>query len=453
MPYTGDTIVAVSTPFGRGGIGGIRISGPDSLDVLLALFHNVSRETLLPRKIFHGWITDNNKPVDEVLFFYLKSPDTYTGEDMAEIFCHGSPAILERVVSLCIGQGARQALAGEFTKRAFLNGKLDLSQAEAVVDLINSQTQEAGLYAIEQLRGRLSERVSAVREEALGLLARIEAKIDFPDDLEDLSYADLYTAIAEQLKKIEGLLARSQFGKIIKEGISTAITGRPNVGKSSLLNALLEEDRAIVSPHPGTTRDVIEETINFGGIILKIADTAGICEPENVVEKEGIERARKLISTSELVLLVIDGSQELSSIDKDLLSSVDPKRTILVVNKSDRPLIVTEEKIKKAAPKTASVFISAKYCKGLQAIKSAIDKLFSLEGAHDHILLNKRHEQCLLHAKESLHRAIDSAKMREPLDCIVIDLRDCVSSLGEVSGVEVGREVVEKIFGEFCVGK
>jgi tRNA modification GTPase len=458
-PDPSDTIVAISTPPGEGGIGIVRLSGPASLEILRSLFAptDVDATKIESHRVYRGVIFDHQSQhkLDDVLAVAMMAPKTYTGEDVVEISCHGSKAILDRVVQLALGQRARLANRGEFTKRAFLNHKLDLSQAEAVIDLIKAKTQEAASIASSQLFGGLSERITAIREDLLGLLATIEASIDFPDDVKGPDTALFLNRAGIAKSKISDLLKTADAGRILREGVRAAIIGKPNVGKSCLLNALLKFDRAIVSPHPGTTRDTIEESANIKGVPLIMTDTAGIREAKDDVEALGIERAKRAVRSADLILAVIDMSEPLDGNDKAILKLVEGRKAIIALNKSDKGRAVRMGEVGESA-KHAPVFeVSALYGKGVEALEKGIYDVI-MEGAslrEGAPAINLRHKECLLRAQEALDLALKATKEEQSQDLISIDLKEAVLALGEVVGEAVTEEVIDKIFAEFCVGK
>jgi len=436
-----DTVAAIATPIGVGGVGVIRMSGPNSLTILQRIIESTSQE-IEPRYTYHGWIED----IDEIVFVYMKAPSSYTGEDVVEISCHGGIGVTRKVLESCIKNGARLAKNGEFTKRAFLMGKIDLAQAEAVINLINAKTEKGIEVAAGQLAGNLSNNINSLRDELIQTMAQIESSIDFPDDIETDNEA-IRKSILKTIEKTDKLISKAKYGKIIKEGITAVIAGKPNVGKSSLLNALLKEDRAIVSEESGTTRDTIEETVNILGIPLKIIDTAGIRHPTNKIEEFGIERTKKEIETAELVILMFDASKtNLEEEEKLLLETVKEKRTIKVLNKVDLGNKLELEGVK----------ISALTGEGIEKLEreiyaAAIEGNGLAEGGP--IIMNERHKECLMRAKESLQKAEESFKIGRETDLVEIDLKEAIEALGEVSGVGVAEEIINRIFEGFCVGK
>ncbi len=441
-PYPQDTIAAIATPIGEGGIGIIRISGPDSLKILQKLLKITKRPTshrVYYSKMFH------------VKHFWDKAPRSYTGEDVAEVHCHGGVGVLRAILSQIVGLGARLAERGEFTKRAFLNGKIDLAQAEAVLGLIKGKSGIFVEQSTRQLKGHLSEKINALYDRAIALIAAIEASIDFSDEIGSVSPRRLEKEILGILKIIDSYLATAEAGKILREGVRTAIIGAPNVGKSTLLNVLLGEERAIVTKHPGTTRDTLEEQLSIGDVVLKITDTAGIREAVCEIEKAGIERAKSEIDRADLILFVLDASSKISRQEKVLLGKLKGRAVIIVANKIDLG-------VRGLAGKEIGrvVKVSLINGKGVGGLKRVILKVVLGKGIAndaDVILLTARHKECLLRAKESLSRGLQSIKIKQPVDLLTIDLRDAAAALGEVTGKAVTEQVLDKVFGEFCVGK
>jgi tRNA modification GTPase len=452
-----DTIAAIATPIGgEGGIGVVRISGPDSLRIIKAIFKHSDQEPLKSHKLHYGWIIENSKPVDEVFVSYMANPRSYTGEDVIEVSCHGGGVVLKSVLELAIKAGARLAGRGEFTKRAFLNGKLDLAQAEAVIELIRAKTKEGGLLAASQLKGSLSSKIREARDPLVLLLAEIEASIDFPDEISDIDTKKAKKTLDGALDSVNKLIDTAHMGKIFREGISIAIIGKPNVGKSSLLNALVREERAIVTDEPGTTRDIIEETINIKGIPAKVLDTAGIRHSDSKTEKLGIDRAIKAIDQADFVLLIIDISQPLTSEDIDLLARTTDSRRIVVLNKSDLAHKLKSKDITSKAGCVQSVEVSALKGDGVGELEKAIfDSVISNKVVAENadVMVNLRQKEALIRAGECIKRAIQSAEKRMQADFVSIDLKGAIAALGEVTGEVVSDEVIDRIFEEFCVGK
>jgi len=452
-----DTIAAIATPLGgEGGIGVVRISGPDSLRIIRAIFKPNSKEDLISHQIHHGWITDNSREIDEVVVSYMANPRSYTGEDVVEISCHGGGVVLKSVLELAVKAGARLAGRGEFTKRAFLNGKLDLAQAEAVIELIRAKTKEGGLLAASQLKGSLSSRIKEARDSLMLLLAEIEASIDFPDEIPDMDANKTKRTLEEALDSVNKLIDTAHMGKIYREGISIAIVGKPNVGKSSLLNALVREDRAIVTDEPGTTRDIIEETVNIKGIPARVLDTAGIRHSDSKTEKLGIDRAIKAIDQADVVLLLIDISQPLTSEDIDLMARTVDSRRIIVLNKSDLAHKLKIKDITSKAGNVLAVEVSALKGDGVGELEKAVFDsvlLNKVVAENTEVMVNLRQKEALMRARESIQKAMESAEKRMQADFVSIDLKGAIAALGEVTGEVVSDEVIDRIFEEFCVGK
>ncbi len=456
-----DTICAISTPIGEGGIGIIRISGKDAISIADKIFFskkNKKLTSLASHTIHYGEIRDNNSErVDEALVSIMKAPNTYTKEDVVEINCHGGMLSLKAVMELVIKNGARLAEPGEFTKRAFLNGRIDLAQAEAVMDIISSKTDDSLRLAVGQLSGILSKKVNAIREELISIIASVEASIDFVDeDIEFISRDVMEKRIKGAIDEIEALIATADEGRVYKEGIATAIIGRPNVGKSSLLNALLKEERAIVTPVPGTTRDVIEEWVNIKGMPLRILDTAGIRHTEDLVEIEGVKRSRGAIKMADLILLLIDGSVKLNEEDKRLMEEVKEKRLIVLLNKSDLPSLVKKSDIENLLPDKEMVSISALTGEGIDSLKAVIHELLfkgRITAGERPIITNLRHKNALIKTKKALENLEGSLKNEMSEEFLAVDLRGALNALGEITGETATEDILNRIFEEFCVGK
>jgi len=449
-----DTIAAISTPIGEGGIGIVRMSGPEALAILRRIFKRARGGSLASYRLHYGHIVDprSGEVVDEVLASYMKAPHTYTRQDVVEINCHGGIIPLRRILELCLREGARLASPGEFTLRAFVNGRIDLAQAEAVLDIVRAKT-EAGLrVALNQLEGRLSEEVRRLRARLVDVLAYLEASIDFPED--EIPARDLASDLEEARRGLEELLAHADRGLIYRQGIRTAIVGRPNVGKSSLLNALLRTSRAIVAPIPGTTRDTLEETLNLQGIPLVLVDTAGIvAETEDILTRLGIERSRKALAQADLALLVLDGSEPLSEADRQIAALVGEKAAILVINKLDLPQAIDEPDILTQAPR---VRISALTGEGLEELeRTIVEVVFSGQvlASEEPLVSNPRHKDALQRALEHVISAQEAHAQGLPADFLAIDLTSAVSALGEITGETVSEDLLEAIFSNFCVGK
>ena len=459
-----DTISAIATPNGEGGIGIIRLSGPLAIPISAVLFHP-SRQIsdFKSYTIHHGQVIDpeSNQVVDEVLLNVFRSPKSYTTEDMVEFNCHGGSIILRRVLELTLKHGARIADPGEFTKRAFLNGRIDLAQAEAVIDLIQAKSDIARQMAVDQLGGKLSQTIASINDQIIGLLAETEAMVDFPD--EDLDFMD-FSKILQSSKEIrlalDELIATADDGRIIREGINCAILGKPNVGKSSLLNALLETDRAIVTEIPGTTRDTIEESVSISGIPLNLIDTAGIRETDNLIEQHGVERSKSFLAEADLLLVVISAADPMDNVDIDLLNSTVDRKAVIILNKIDLPMRTLPVQVKEQVQNKQIIETSVLHSKGVENLKSAI--LTEVLVSHDvgdprtsvsTIVTNVRHYDALRRAKADLSCAIDSLCQRQSPEFVALDLRGCLDQLGEIVGKTTNEDILGRIFSQFCVGK
>lgn len=458
--YEETTIAAIATAPGEGGIGIVRISGSQAADVADALFHTKKIKSFHeaePYRLYFGHVVRKDQRVDEGLAVYMKAPHSYTGEDVVEIQIHGSTEALRETLELALENGALPASRGEFTKRAFLNGRLDLTQAEAVMDIIEARGSAALSQAESHLSGALSRFVKMSRDELTDLITKLEVTIDYPEeDLEDLTNEQIGEGLDGIEKSLSSLLKRSEEGRIIKDGLRTAIVGRPNAGKSSLLNALLQEDRAIVTDIPGTTRDTIEESIKIGGVPLVLMDTAGLRETDNKVEKIGIERAKKSMEQADLVLAVIDGSHPLEKEDKELLSSLQGRKSMVILNKYDLPQEVDEEEIKALAGDAPVVSLSARYGSGMEELEEALRRLTETQdrdAGRRLFLTNLRHVDLVKKALEAVRRAQKSLQDGMPADCITVDLVEAWNRMGEITGETVDNELINKIFERFCVGK
>lgn len=404
----------------------------------------------------YGNIVDDGKIIDEVLVSYFKAPKSYTTEDMCEINSHGGNVIMRKILQICLKNGADLAEPGEFTKRAFLNGRIDLSQAESVIDIINAKSDREAKEGIKQLEGYLATSIRKIKNEILDVMTNIEVSIDYPEyDTPEVLEDDLKKKMEEVLDKLHKLEASFDNGKLIKEGIKTAIIGKPNAGKSSLLNAILKEDRAIVTEYEGTTRDTIEEFVNINGIPLKLIDTAGIRETENEVEKIGIEKSIKYAKEADLVILIIDGSKDLSKEDIEILNIVNPKKTIIILNKID-----LKQKIDENTPEIVKfnniIKISALKKEGIDKLYEKINDLFNFNQINvdnDIVITNERHKIQIQKAIQNLNKAIKSLSINMPIDIVAIGLKDVLSDLGEITGEEASEEIINEIFARFCLGK
>ncbi|MCL6643974.1 MAG: tRNA uridine-5-carboxymethylaminomethyl(34) synthesis GTPase MnmE [Dehalococcoidia bacterium] len=450
-----DTIVAIATPLGEGGIGIIRLSGPEARPVLERLVVPARRggHGWQPWRLTYGHVREpvGGAVVDEVLAVWMRAPHTYTRQDVAEIHCHGGYAPLRRVLELCLEAGARLAGPGEFTLRAFLNGRIDLAQAEAVVDVVRARSRVGLQAAVGQLEGRLSERVREVRAGLVAALAHLEAAIDFPAD--EIPAFDLEAALTMAQEQLDQVLAGADEGVLYRQGIRTAIVGRPNVGKSSLLNALLGSERAIVTPFPGTTRDTVEETALLGGIPLVLVDTAGIRRTADPVERLGVERSERAIAAADLVLLVVDGSEPLAPDDHAIADLARGRPTVLVVNKADLPAAPGMERPFAGLP---TVHISALTGEGLERLERTVLETVLRGRVHAGevpLVSRPRHAGALKRARAHVAAALEAHRDGWPEDCLAIDVRGAVSALGEITGETVSEDLLAHIFGEFCIGK
>jgi len=444
-----DTIVGISAPTG-GSISIVRISGDDALSILRQVF--VCRDKYFEsHRIYYGWIADADKRVDEVLVSVMLTPRTFTRQDVVEINCHGGALVTQKILNLVLAQGARLAEAGEFTKRAFLAGRIDLSRAEAVMDIISAKSEQGHRVAVDQLAGRLASLLDVCCDRLLNLLARIEMAIDYPEHEEaEILNSEVKEGMEGVLAQVEGLLATAGQGRILREGIKTVILGEPNVGKSSLLNALIGADRAIVTHIPGTTRDVLRESIRIGDIVLNIADTAGIRATDDIIENMGIERSLQEAENADLVLLLVDATAEKIS---EIVTRQKPwKNVIIVVNKCDLPRKLDLASLKLDAP---HVEISAKNHEGIEDLSAKIHEIFIGAGIEygQEIVSNSRHISLLKQAKEHLLTALEAASAGMFVDFLAIDIQSTYAALGEITGAVVDEELIERIFSEFCLGK
>ncbi len=452
-----DTITAISTPLGSGGIGIVRISGDDALNVLKKIFKTKKNvDEIKSHTINYGHIYDDDKIIDEVLVSVMKGPKTYTKEDVVEINCHGGIKATNKVLHTVLKNGARLADKGEFTKRGFLNGRIDLSQAEAIIDIINAKTDLAHDSAIKRLDGNLSNAIKKYREDILLMIANIEASIDYPEhDMEHDNYKIVEDKSHLLLNEIEKLINNFHKGQILREGIKTVILGRPNVGKSSLLNNLIGFDKAIVTDIEGTTRDIITEYVNIMDIPLQIIDTAGIRETDDKIEKIGVERSKEYAENADLCFVVIDVNKKLIKEDIEILRMVKHKKVIVLLNKIDLQEIAQLNEIENYVSKENIIKISAKENIGIQNLFERLkDIFFNGEiNANDDIYISNRHKQCLIKCKNSLLKVVDGLNMSMPEDLLVIDLKDSYDALMEITGESLDDNIIDKIFSEFCLGK
>ncbi|TPR13283.1 tRNA uridine-5-carboxymethylaminomethyl(34) synthesis GTPase MnmE [Apilactobacillus timberlakei] len=456
-----DTIAAISTPPGEGGISIIRISGEDALKVISKLYRGKDLSKVASHTINYGHIMDpeNKEDIDEVMVSVMLAPKTYTCEDVIEINCHGGIVATNTILQLVLSYGARMAEPGEFTKRAFLNGRIDLSQSEAVMDIIDAKTNRSMKAAEGQLDGNLSRLIRTLRQQILDVLANVEVNIDYPeyDDAEVVT-SNLLMKNAKDIKeKIIKLLKTSKQGQVLRDGLATSIVGRPNVGKSSILNHLLHQDKAIVTDVPGTTRDVLEEYVNVRGVPLKLVDTAGIRKTEDKVEKIGVDRSRKAIQSSDLVLLVLNSSEVLSDEDKKLIELTDDSKRIVILNKTDLPQKINIDEINQLIGEENVITTSAIKDDGTEPLEEMIAHLFFNEGIQssqaDVMVTNARHVSLLHKAKESLNNVISGLDDGMPVDLVQMDMRDCWESLGEITGDSYNGELLDQLFSQFCLGK
>lgn len=454
-----DTIAAVATTVGEGGVSIIRVSGDKSLKIVSSIFEGKNKRELDDIKSYtmrYGHIVDKNKNhIDEVIVSYMKGPRSFTAEDVVEINCHGGVIATNRVMQEVLKVGARMAEPGEFSKRAFLNGRIDLSQAEAIVDIINAKTELSMKSALMQSEGGISKEIEILRNDLLSTIAHIEATVDYPeDDLEEVTADMAVLKLNEVLLTINNLLDTADEGKILREGLNTVIVGKPNVGKSSLLNALTKENRAIVTDIPGTTRDVIEEYINISGVPIKIIDTAGIRETEDLVEKIGVEKSKEKINEADLIVLILDNSRAIEEEDKEIIEYIKDKKYIVLLNKIDLDGKINKDDL--IGLNSDYIFnVSIKTGENIEKIKECIKELF-FKGeiaTNDIIITNTRHKEALFRSKENIESAIDALKNTFAIDLASIDIRNAWTILGQITGNTLEENIIDKIFSEFCLGK
>ncbi len=455
-----DTIAASATYPGMSGIGIVRVSGKNAISIVSDIFKSKNGKKLVDlkrRMMYYGWIMDPevDRIADEVLVVAMKEPNTFTKEDIVEINCHGGIVSVEMILNILVSKGARLAERGEFTKRAFLNGRIDLTQAEAVMDLVSSKTKNSFNLSMHQLEGRLSKEIKCIRESLMGLTSQIEVNIDFPEyDEEEMTIENIKNISREILKRFDKLIKSADTGKIYKEGIKTLILGKPNVGKSSLMNYLLNENRAIVTEIPGTTRDTIEEFVNLAGVPLKIIDTAGIRYTDDEVEKIGVKKALDKIEEADLILMIFDASKALEGEDIMIIKEIQDKKVLYLLNKTDLHEKIDFENFQKI--KEEVIKISIKGNKGLESIENKIKEEF-LKGAldvdDDVIVSNLRHKNLLLKSKESIEDVLKSIENSLTLECLEVDIMNSLEFLGEITGETIRDDLMDKIFAEFCIGK
>lgn len=455
-----DTIAAIGTALSNSGISIIRISGKDSLNIIRKIF--VSNSKIMPNNIIYGKIVENGKVVDTVLVSYFKNPKSYTGEDVCEINCHGGVQITREILQLVLANGARLAEPGEFSKRAFLNGKMDLTKAEAVINLINSKNTTQARIAANNLEGDLYKKIKEVREELIELMAHIEVSVDYPEyDYDEVENDNVISLLNKKIIEINNILSTYEQGKYIKDGVNVVILGKPNVGKSSLLNTLSRSQKAIVTEIPGTTRDVIEERINIGNIILNLSDTAGIRKTDDFVEKIGVKRSIEKIDEADLVIYLLNVESDIDDEDKEILSKIQNKgvKLITVINKIDK-----EQKLKfdtildelKQFGINEVIKMSVLNNEGIDELKNKIEEIFNtndLDFENELIITNERHRDLLNKSKEYLEIAKKEIEDNEPIDIVSIVIKNATKSLGEIIGADVNQDIVNKIFEKFCLGK
>lgn len=456
-----DTIVAIATAVSDSGIGIIRISGNDAITIADRVYRAKKRQKKLAEvkshTIHYGFIYDEEEMIDEVMVAVMRSPNTYTKEDTVEIDCHGGILVMNQILNVLLKNGCRLAEPGEFTKRAFLNGRLDLSRAEAVMDIIHSKNEFALRSSMRQLAGAVSDRVRSLRKDILFEIAFIESALDDPEHISLEGYqASLEEKVLKIQVELKKLIDSAENGKMLKDGINTVIVGKPNAGKSSLLNLLVGEERAIVTSVAGTTRDVLEESIKLHGIGLNIIDTAGIRNTSDEVEKIGVDRARKYAATADLILYVVDASRELDENDDEIQSMISDKKVIVLLNKTDLEQVVSEDEILQKLPQVSVIRTSTKENIGIDLFEETLKKMFfgGKIAVNDELYItNKRHKEALLEAYESMGMVLESLAQNMPEDFYSIDLMSAYASLGRILGEEVGEDLVNEIFSKFCMGK
>lgn len=453
---TAETICAISTPPGEGGIGIIRMSGQLAHSILKKIFKTKKKKsTFISHKLYLGHIInpESKKKIDEVFAVFMHAPHTYTREDIAEVHSHGGLATQKNILSLMMQHGARLAEPGEFTKRAFLNGRIDLLQAESVLDIIQSETDEELKYAIDYLSGTLSQKIKGFKEQIKRIIVEIEALIDFPEEDIEVNEEEHFLTLNRTKQKIEGLIDSYYEGRAIKQGLEALIIGRTNVGKSSLLNALLLNEKAIVTPLPGTTRDMVEDTIHIKGIKLKIIDTAGLRKPKDIVEKEGIERVHRKIPGVDLIVWVLDGSEKYAAEDKKIYRNIEDKNKVVVINKIDLSQVLERKILQSRGLKWIET--SALKDIGLDTLKDTIYEQLMRKGIKSNktVITNLRHRDALIKTKDALERAIMCKEKDESLEFLAFELHEALFYLGEITGETCPEEILHEIFERFCIGK
>jgi tRNA modification GTPase len=457
--HPGDTIAAVSTPAGESGIAVVRISGDRAFAIVESVFRRQGQRADFPlRHAMHGWILDGSEPVDEAVVVFYGKPESYTGEDVAEISCHGSPFIARRIVELFIRKGARSASPGEFTARAFLNGKMDLAQAEAVADMIHSRTEASRTTAVGQLEGGLSRRIRSMRERLMEACSLLEIELDFSEeDLEFVPRGQMSRMMSEMISEMDELIRSHDRGRISREGLRIVLIGRPNVGKSSLLNALVEKERSIVTDVPGTTRDTVEDMLDIRGVLTLITDTAGIRESEDPIEREGVRRAEQASEKADWVLCVIDRSRVPDDEDMRFLHRVRDcgKKVFWLINKTDLHEAWDPEQLKKIKESHPHFSVSALTREGIQDLIRALEDAVSesIASSEAVVLTNVRHRECLEKSRLALMRALESSEKKMSQEYIALDLRDSLDHLSLITGESAGDDILNQIFSKFCIGK
>lgn len=455
-----DVIASISTAPGIGGIGIVRMSGEKCFDVLNKIFIPKKQEKIENIKgytIKYGHIVENNEIIDEVLVSYFKAPRSYTEENMCEINTHGGNVIIRKILDLCLKNGANMAEPGEFTKRAFLNGRIDLVQAESVADIIDAKSEKEVKAGMKQLEGVLSKKIKEIKQEILDVMVNVDVSIDYPEyDVEDVTNKQISDMLNSVQKKLENLEKSFDNGKLIKEGIKTAIIGKPNAGKSSLLNAILKEDRAIVTEYEGTTRDTIEEFVTIEGIPLKLIDTAGIREAKDEVEKIGIKKSKEIAEEADLVIAIFDSSKELSREDEEILKIIKNKKAIILLNKSDLNSELNDDDKKFTSVTQNIIKISALKGEGLENLYKLISKMYNLEEINldnDAIITNLRQKNLITKAIENLKKTRETLEKNMPIDIIAIYMKEILENLGSITGEVVTDDIINEIFSKFCLGK
>lgn len=449
-----DTIAAIATPLGEGGISIVRVSGSKAVEIAQKI-SSLELQTIVPRRMTLGYVVSGGKKIDQVLWVNMPKPQSYTGEDVVEIHCHGGNKVTELVLEAIINQGARLAKPGEFSKRAFLNGKIDLAQAEAIIDVIRARTDTSLRVAFRALEGELSNTITKNRKQLLDILATIEASIDYPVDVEEPDPNKLQEQLQAMINDLKALINSYQKGKSLKDGYLIAIVGRPNVGKSSLLNQLAKEEKAIVTDVPGTTRDVVEVEINIGGVAVVIADTAGLRETEDPVESLGVDKTKAYLQKAELCLWVLDSSEPLTEEDRNIAALLKGKKVLVLLNKQDMPAKVFAKDIYKLGLESVVLPLSLTSGTGLNMFLIELEKQIGFsakETAEEVIITRVRHKQALEKTKDALSQALANVAL-VPVDLLAVDLRQAYLALGEITGHTVNEDIIERIFEEFCLGK